>query len=334
MAKCTFQSGAGSPVGVAVPKFIGQLYHDTVADAYYRSTGLTNSDWVFIGGGAPFVEWLPHTEVATWSDAGGIGQIGDYTSFLATVDLGSLSSLSLASTAITSLTCNNCPSLSNLSCESSTGPLTALNVSGSVALNTLNCRQNPSLTTITGIASCAALVTLLGNNCDITGTFDMSGKTNLTNLVISINPNLTGLIVTGCVSLTQLVCLAVSITALDVSTCTSLTQLFCSYNSINSLTLTGCTQLTNLDCGYNALSTLDISPCAVLSTFNCSYNLLTTGPGGSVNIILTDMVANNPPVGIMFMQGQTPAAPPDAGPPDGATAKTTLIGLGWVVTTD
>lgn len=46
---CEAQSGAGSPVGVATPEFVGQLYHDTTADTYYRSTGLTAADWAAIG---------------------------------------------------------------------------------------------------------------------------------------------------------------------------------------------------------------------------------------------------------------------------------------------
>lgn len=50
---CTFQEGAGSPVGSATPAFIGQLYHDTTADAYYRSTGLTAADWTAISGSTP-----------------------------------------------------------------------------------------------------------------------------------------------------------------------------------------------------------------------------------------------------------------------------------------
>lgn len=53
-AACTYQSGTGSPVGTATPAFIGQLYHDTNADTYYRSTGLTNADWTAIAG-APCV---------------------------------------------------------------------------------------------------------------------------------------------------------------------------------------------------------------------------------------------------------------------------------------
>ena len=47
---CTFQEGAGDPTGVATPAFIGQLYHDTTGDVYWRSTGLTSADWTAIGG--------------------------------------------------------------------------------------------------------------------------------------------------------------------------------------------------------------------------------------------------------------------------------------------
>lgn len=47
---CGALSGAGAPT--IAPQFIGQLYHDTVSDSYYRSTGLTSADWVAIAGGA------------------------------------------------------------------------------------------------------------------------------------------------------------------------------------------------------------------------------------------------------------------------------------------
>jgi hypothetical protein len=48
---CAAQEAAGDPTGVAVPAFVGQLYHDTVAGSYYRSTGETSADWTPIGGG-------------------------------------------------------------------------------------------------------------------------------------------------------------------------------------------------------------------------------------------------------------------------------------------
>jgi hypothetical protein len=49
---CTFLEGAIDPTGVTTPTFIGQLYHDTTADTYYRATGLTSADWTAIGGAA------------------------------------------------------------------------------------------------------------------------------------------------------------------------------------------------------------------------------------------------------------------------------------------
>lgn len=66
---CESLDGAGSPVGAATPDFIGQLYHDTEGDAYWRSTGLTSADWVVISGGSsqfifgPATTRLPDLEI-------------------------------------------------------------------------------------------------------------------------------------------------------------------------------------------------------------------------------------------------------------------------------
>lgn len=309
MAKCTFQEGAGSPVGVNVPKFIGQLYHDTTNDEYWRSTGLTNADWVFIGGGAPFVEWLPHTEVATWNDSGGIGQVGDYTTFLANADLASISYLNLSSTAITSLTCNNCLALTNVVASYCTGPLTVLDLSGCVSLSSLICLYN-------------SIATL-----DLTDSHGLSYLDCRYNLLTSLN-------VSGCTALTNVNAAHNLLTALDVSTCINLSTLLVPYNSLATLDVTSCPLLLILAAFNNVLTSVNIAGLTQLSDLSCGVNNLTTGAGGSVNVILTDMVANNPPPGSIDLVLQAPLAPPDAGPPDGATAKTTLLGLGWVVTTD
>ncbi len=42
---CVNVSGAGSPVGVVTPGCTGQFYRDTVGNALWQSTGLTNADW-------------------------------------------------------------------------------------------------------------------------------------------------------------------------------------------------------------------------------------------------------------------------------------------------
>jgi len=45
---CQALDGEGDPSGVQTPEFVGQLYHDTVVDEYWRSTGLTVNDWTLI----------------------------------------------------------------------------------------------------------------------------------------------------------------------------------------------------------------------------------------------------------------------------------------------
>lgn len=52
-AACASQSGTTDPGGVVTPAFIGQLYHNTTADTYFYSTGLTSADWTAISGGSP-----------------------------------------------------------------------------------------------------------------------------------------------------------------------------------------------------------------------------------------------------------------------------------------
>jgi len=60
------QNGIGSPVGVTVPDFLNQLYHDTDADTYWRSIGMMNEDWVVITGGS-IVNYKVYRAVLTQS---------------------------------------------------------------------------------------------------------------------------------------------------------------------------------------------------------------------------------------------------------------------------
>lgn len=63
---CQPQSGAGTPIGVVIPAYVGQLYHDTDADSYYRGTGVTTADWSLLGGSAP----PPYSDCTMLSAAG------------------------------------------------------------------------------------------------------------------------------------------------------------------------------------------------------------------------------------------------------------------------
>lgn len=59
---CAALSGDSSPVGAAVPQFVGQLYNQNNGQAFFYSTGLTNSDWTQIvsGGGTSGIEYGPN----------------------------------------------------------------------------------------------------------------------------------------------------------------------------------------------------------------------------------------------------------------------------------
>lgn len=74
---CAPQEGANSPVGAATPDFIGQLYHETGDDTYWRSTGLTNADWTEISGGVVTngITWGPNSTQLTkleWASINGV----------------------------------------------------------------------------------------------------------------------------------------------------------------------------------------------------------------------------------------------------------------------
>lgn len=42
----TNKSGAGSPLGVVLPDFEEQFYRDTIGNALWQATGLTDNDWI------------------------------------------------------------------------------------------------------------------------------------------------------------------------------------------------------------------------------------------------------------------------------------------------
>lgn len=61
-------SGDGNPTGAYYPVFVGQLYHDTTADTYYRSTGTGVYDWVLISGGSgtPQITFVGNSLSTSW----------------------------------------------------------------------------------------------------------------------------------------------------------------------------------------------------------------------------------------------------------------------------
>jgi hypothetical protein len=43
--RISYQTYAGSPASNIVPRWIGDLCHDTTNSDWYKSTGITDSDW-------------------------------------------------------------------------------------------------------------------------------------------------------------------------------------------------------------------------------------------------------------------------------------------------
>ena len=92
--------------------------------------------------------------------------------------------------------------------------------------------------------------------------------------------------------------------------------------------------LVDLDISLNFIRTLVVRNAPCLRTLNSIGNQLTTF---QVNTILSNLVADGGRAGgSVNLDGQTPAAPPTTGPPDGVAAKAALLveTPPWTVTTD
>jgi len=122
-------------------------------------------------------------------------------------------------------------------------------------------------------------------------------------------------------------------TIVGIGTLTALVNLDCSAEGalLFTLSLIGLTNLVTLHCQNSQFPSLNISTNTALLDLNaevCGLAVL------AVNTILFDLDSAGLLNGTDSTKFQVPASPPDAGPPDGATAKANLIGKGWAVTTD
>ena len=199
---CAALSGADNPTGLVTPQFIGQLYHNTTDDTYWRSTGLTSADWTAISGGASTALVIP---------AAGSGGLSLYTDSVTTtltcpnlVSVGG--SVGVYLTTFTVLTSASFPVLGlvsggSLEIDNDAGAnllLASISAPNLVTVtNNISCANNPSLTTIdwsswlptdgttitfAGCALTAASVELILSRCVAssvtTCTIDLSGGTN------------------------------------------------------------------------------------------------------------------------------------------------------------
>lgn len=192
---CASLSGAGSPVGIHSPSFIGQLYHNTTNDTYWRSTGLTNADWTQISGGVTCngLVWGPNATTLGNIASPMISDAGITYSFptLTSVNRFDFHSdpvvTSISFPSLTSIgdffDVDSCPLLTTLS----------LPVLTSAGANGIDIDSCPNLATVNlqSLVSIAA-VGFYGNDCTSLVLL------NLTSLVSNGGPT----IFNGCTSLT------------------------------------------------------------------------------------------------------------------------------------
>ena len=134
------------------------------------------------------------------------------------------------------------------------------------------------------------------SNCNLTGTLDVSGLTQLQYLdcsnydyyqglsIMSASigglgddgNQLTALNVSGLANLEYLDCSGNQLAALDLSGLVNLKYLLCSSNQLAALNLSGLVSLVSLPCVWNQLTALDVSGLSNLDYLNCSGNQLTT----------------------------------------------------------
>ncbi len=297
---CAMQSGAGSPVGTTTPDFVGQLFYDTSANAYYRSTGLTSADWVLISSTpTPTVVWAPATEGATWDDAGGAGQTGNYATFLANADLTTLSYLNLDATAITSLSCKNCPELVNIQANNCSGPFVTLETVNLAKLITLAAAYS-ALTGI-DVLTCPALE-FLNVSYSSLASLDVSGNAGLIDLNFSYTP-VAAIDLSNNINLFYLTCPGTGLVSLDVSSCPRLLSLIANNNpSLATVTLTGCSQVANITLSQTIITALDVSTCSGLLVFNADYTLLTALDFSGLSFLEVVQCSYNPTLAtLMFL---------------------------------
>ena len=194
-----------------------------------------------------------------------------YQSALKSVDLSGCTSVTSVSmynnTAMTTLNVSNCSALTTLNCYND--KLSSLSLSGCSALTSLDCHSN-QLTSLSNIPS--SLQTLNCSSNKFSGTFNLTGRSNLKNLDVSSNP-----------SITTINCYSNALTSLNVKNCSAMTTLQCYSNQIPSLDLTGCSALTFLSCHSNQITTFVSLPTSV-QTFYCNDNRIGYGNSGIFNL--------------------------------------------------
>lgn len=189
---CAAQEAAGNPLGVAIPAFVGQLYHDSAADSYYRSTALTTADWTLIAGGTTvttdppgledqvgisLIHPVPSLTALTWSAAASASDLDVLSpTYLQEIHLPNLTSIHTLQVIVSdALTTLDAPLLTNV--------LGDVIVEYNAALTTVNM---PALVSVAGnlsLTGSTALITLsLDSLLTVTGQMLLNPMPALTTL--------------------------------------------------------------------------------------------------------------------------------------------------------
>lgn len=313
---CEMLSGVGNPTVLGTtPDFIGQLFHDTNADSYYRSTGLTSADWTVITGGVPCngMVWGPN---ATTLDS--LFQVGaalstsettltfpTLTSVVGAFDFDAWATgVSISAPALATigdiLDVSSCPALTTLDLPSLQSVGDSLNAFDCTNLVTVDLHSLTTASDVVRFDGDVKLATLdLGSLTSTGADINCSGCTLLSSL------NLSSLVTAGW--------------TIDLSDCTSLVTL-------------------NLPSLVTASGGITVINCTSLTTVNCPLLVPTNGKqyhlhdnalnAASVNMILARGVANAGYVsGGIRLDGGTNAAPTGQGILDKATLNARLAGL-------
>ncbi|MBR6247566.1 MAG: leucine-rich repeat domain-containing protein, partial [Muribaculaceae bacterium] len=207
----------------------------------------------------------------------------------------SLTSLVCSGNSLTRLDVTLCPAMTTLGC--SNNKLTDLGTLPT-ALTYLDCSKN-QLTSLSTLPS--TLKQLYCHNNQLTWlptlpsaiqgvwaynnkftTLTVNGKSALTALDVSINPNLT-----------TLECYSNALTELSVENCPAMTSLDCHSNKVTSLNLAASSNLKTLRCYRNELTSLGVSGKTKLELINCSYNKLTSLNVSNCNSLSSIQFNNN-----------------------------------------
>lgn len=136
------------------------------------------------------------------------------------------------------------------------------------------------------------LTEIFWGGCEITGTIDFSGLSELKNVVLEYNRidqinissnykleslnvsynSVKSLSIGNPPALKYLSCYQNNLSELDLSGCVNLEYLDCSNNNLSALDVGKCLKLKNLDYGYTGLTSVDISKCNDLEYLVCSGN--------------------------------------------------------------